>query len=73
MSKLNRTKYVHVGKYVAEVTIELLDDDSGWAPYLSIEDANKLDDIRNALNCGDISSASKLSQVYTLQPVAVSQ
>src|SRR5512145_2251034 len=33
MSKRKRTKLVHEGRYVAEVDVELIDDDTGWAPY----------------------------------------
>ena len=42
------TKLVHEGKYVAEVEVEVIDTDDGWSPYLSLEDAYKLDDVRGA-------------------------
>lgn len=45
MSKRKRTKLVHEGRYVAEVDVELLEDDTGWSPYLTPEDACKLDDV----------------------------
>ena len=70
MKVLRRTKYVHEGKYVAQVDVDLMEADEGWAPYLSLEDAYKLDDVREALRNGDISSASRLSRVYTLNPVS---
>jgi hypothetical protein len=73
MSKRHRVKYVHEGRYVAEVDVELLQDETEWSPYLSIEDAYKLDDVRDALRCGDIAAAAKLARVFALQPVAVSQ
>lgn len=73
MSKRHRIKYVHEGKYVAEVDVELLEDETEWSPYLSVGDAYKLDDVRDALRRGDIASATKLARVFTLQPVAVSQ
>ena len=69
MKKRNKTKLVHEGKYVAEVDVEVIDSDSGWSPYLSVEDAYKLDDIRQALRSGDLESASKFARVYTLTPV----
>ena len=72
MIKRTRVKYVHVGKYVAEVDVELLDDETEWSPYLSIEDAYKLDDVRDALRRGDLTAAAKLARVFALQPVAVS-
>jgi len=43
----------------------------GWSPYLSLEDALKLDDVRAALRRGDLESATRLSRVFTLTPVAV--
>lgn len=66
-----KKKLVHEGLYVAEVDIELLDSDTGWSPYLSLEDAYKLDEVRTALRRGDIKGASRLARVFTLTPVAV--
>ena len=43
----------------------------GWSPYLSLEDALKLDDVRAALRRGDLETAARLRRVYTLTPVAV--
>jgi hypothetical protein len=73
MSKQRRVKYIHEGKYVAEVDVELIVDETEWSPYLTLEDAEKLDDIRAALARGDVIKASKQARIYTLQPVAVSQ
>ena len=73
MSKRLRVKYVHEGRYVAEVDVELLEDETEWQPYLSVGDAYKLDDVRDALRRGDIPAAAKLARVFALQPVAVSQ
>lgn len=73
MSKRNRVKYVHEGKYVAEVEVELIEDYTEWSPYLSVEDACKLDDVRDALRRRDILAASRLARVFMLQPVAASQ
>ena len=70
MSIRKKTKYVHEGKYVAEVDVELVEDDTGWSPYLAVEDACRLDDVRNALLRGDIAAASKLARVFRLEPVA---
>ncbi|MFQ5962901.1 MAG: hypothetical protein ACE5KZ_01290 [Candidatus Scalinduaceae bacterium] len=38
-------------------------------PYLSLEDAEKLEHLREALRREDISTANKLSRVYRLTPV----
>jgi hypothetical protein len=73
MGKRHRIKYVHEGRYVAEVDVELLEDKTEWSPYLSVEDAYKLDDVRDALRRGDIAAAAKLARVFSLHPVAASQ
>ena len=71
MKKRKHTKLVHEGKYVAEVDIELIDTPEGWSPYLTLEDAYKLDDVREALRKGDLDAASRLARLYTLTPAAV--
>jgi hypothetical protein len=70
MKKRKKSKYVHEGQYVAEVDVELLEDATGWSPYLSIEDAYKLDDVRQALRQGDLESAAKYGKIYELHPIA---
>ena len=72
MKKRKKTKYVHEGQYVAEVDVELLEDETDWSPYLSVEDAYKLDDVRDALRRGDIGAAKKYGRIYELRPVAQS-
>ena len=69
MKKRSLTKLVHEGKYVAEVDIELIETDEGWSPYLSLEDAHKLDDVRIALQRGDVERAARLARVFTMTPV----
>ena len=71
MEKRQHTKLVHEGQYVAEVDVELIDMNKGWSPYLSLDDAYKLDDIRNTLRQGDVKSAARLARIFTLTPVAV--
>lgn len=71
MKKRHHTKLVQQGKYVAEVDVELIENDEGWSPYLSLADAYKLDDVREFLARGDVKSAARLGRVYTLTPVAV--
>ena len=69
MNLRKKIKYVHEGRYVAEVEVELLEDETGWSPYLSVEDAYKLDDVREAIRQGDLESAAKYGQLYELRPV----
>ena len=64
------TKLIHEGKYAAEVSVELIEDDTAWSPYLSPEDVRKLDTVRLALKRGDIAEASKYGRVFELIPVA---
>ncbi len=68
--KRHHTKLVHEGGYVAEVDVELIETDNAWSPYLSLEDAYKLDDVRDALRRGAISHAAKLARVFSLTPVS---
>ena len=41
-----------------------------WSPYLSLEDAYKLDDVRQALRQGNLKAAARLARVFKLTPVA---
>ncbi|MFP4641992.1 MAG: hypothetical protein ACLFPU_07440 [Dehalococcoidia bacterium] len=68
--KRRKSKYIHEGHYVAEVEVELMEDETGWSPYLSINDAYRLDDVRDALRQGDLKSAARYGRIYELRPVA---
>ena len=70
MNTRKRTKYVHEGRYVAEVDVELLEDETEWSPYLSVDDAYRLDEVRSALRRGDIAAAANLARIFKLEPVA---
>ncbi|HNR94240.1 MAG TPA: hypothetical protein PKK36_06470 [Kiritimatiellia bacterium] len=71
MSTRQHAKLVHEGDYVAEVDINLIEMDSDWSPCMSLDDAYRLDDVRDALRRGDLKAASRLARVFTLTPVAV--
>jgi hypothetical protein len=71
VNKRRRVKHVHEGRYVAEVDVELVEDETEWSPYLSVDDACKLDDVRDALRRDDVIAASRLARVFELRPVAV--
>jgi len=71
MKKRYYTKLVQEGQYVAKVDIELIYTDEGWSPYLSLDDAQKLDDVRDALRRGDLKVAGRLADVFTLRPIEV--
>ena len=72
MSAKSSKRLVRGGDLVAEVDVHLVDAQGGWTPYLSLEDARKLDDVRDALRVGDVKRAARLaSRVYRLTPVEV--
>lgn len=70
MTHKETTKLIQEGEYVAEVDVTLVITTDEWSPYLSLQDAYKLDDVRLALRRGDIESAAKLGRVYRMVPVA---
>lgn len=61
---------MHEGDLVAEVPVELIQTEGGWSPYLSIEDAQKLDDVREALRRDDVKFAAKFGRVFRLTPIS---
>lgn len=63
---------IHEGKYAAEVPVELIEEDEegGWSPYLSVDDATKLVTVRQALREGDVETGAKHGRVFELLPVA---
>jgi hypothetical protein len=69
MKRRTKTKYVHEGRYVAEVEVALIEDQTQWSPYLSMEEAYKLDDVREALRQGELESAARYGRIYELRPV----
>lgn len=70
MSRRSTKRLVREGEFVAEVDVDLVEAGGAWTPYLSLEDAYKLDDVRDALRAGDIQRAVRLAgRVYRLTPV----
>ena len=70
MSRRLSKRLVREGEFVAEVDVELVEAEGAWTPHLSLEDAYKLDDVRDALRVGDIHRAAQLAdRVYRLTPV----
>jgi hypothetical protein len=70
MTTRKKNKFIHEGKYAAEVPVELIEDDTAWSPYLSPDDARKLDAVRLALRRGDIAEATKYGRVFALTPIS---
>lgn len=72
MNRRATKRLVREGEFVAEVDVELVETEGAWTPYLSLEDAYKLDDVRDALRGGDVKRASELAdRVYRLTPLHV--
>ena len=71
MRKRHHTKLIHEGDYLAKVDIELIETDEDWSPYLSLDDAQKLDDVREALREGNLKAAGKFARIFALIPVSV--
>jgi hypothetical protein len=70
MNARSTKRLVREGEFVAEVDVQLVEAEGGWTPYLSLEDAYRLDDVRDALRAGDIKKASQLAdRIYRLTPV----
>jgi hypothetical protein len=70
MNKRRHTRLVREGAYAAEVEVELIEAEGGWAPYLSLDDAHKLDEVREALRRGDVRTASRFARVFSLTPLS---
>ncbi|MEA5510165.1 hypothetical protein VB715_10365 [Crocosphaera sp. UHCC 0190] len=66
-----QTKIIHEGEYMAEIEVTMTYNDDEWSPYLSLEDAEKLDNVRLALRQNDLKTAAKLACIYHLTPVRV--
>lgn len=65
------TKLVHCGGYLAELDVELIETEGeSWAPYLSIDDALRLDRVRELLRVGDVEAAGRLARIFELKPIS---
>lgn len=63
-------EFIHEGRYCAKVSIELIEDDTAWSPYLSPDDVRKLEAARLALRRNDLAEAAKYGRVFELTPIA---
>jgi hypothetical protein len=69
MKTRKQVRIVHESPYVGEVDVDLILADEEWAPYLSLEDAGRLDRMRQALRKGELQEALKIGRVYRLTPI----
>jgi hypothetical protein len=68
--KRTTVEFIREGKYAAEVPVELIEEEGGWSPYFSLEDAKKVETVRLALRRGDVSTAAKYGRVFELLPLS---
>lgn len=68
--KRTTVEFVQAGKYAAEVSIVLIEDEGDWSPRMSLDDAKKLESVRFALERGDIDAAARHGRVFELLPVS---
>ncbi|AIE73341.1 MULTISPECIES: hypothetical protein [unclassified Synechocystis] len=71
MNTRTQTKIIHEGNHMAEIEVELTYTDHDWSPYLSLIEAQKLDQLRLTLRKNNIKTASRLARIYHLTPVVV--
>ncbi|WP_339763664.1 hypothetical protein [uncultured Hoeflea sp.] len=67
------TRLVEEGGYIAKIPVTLIyesADPTNWGPYLSAEDALKLDEVRSALKRRDIPAAARYGEIFELTKVA---
>jgi hypothetical protein len=63
MPNKNATKIVYERSFCAEIPIELIEAEDAWSPYLSVQDATKLDAVRRALRDGDVVTAARYGRI----------
>ena len=62
---------VRTGRFYAEVPVSEIPDNGAWGPYLSLDDAQKIERVRIALQTGKIREAAQEAQVYELKLLAL--
>ncbi len=62
-------KLIHEEDYIAEVVVTLEESADEWAPYISLRDALRIDDVREALQRGDVNAAAEKASVFEILPV----
>ena len=70
MTRRVATEWVHEGGYAAAVSVEIEYSDDVWSPTLSLDDARKLERVRQAMRRGDHAAAAREARVFELLPLA---
>ena len=67
MTKTN--KLIRDGSLVAEIQVELSDENDPWGPTMSLDDAERVDKVRSAMRRHDYDTVRSLGRLYRLVPV----
>lgn len=67
MSRIN--KLIRDEDLVAEVAVELGDADEPWGPTISLDDAKKIDEVREAMRQRDYEKVRAVGRLYRLVPI----
>ncbi|AFZ48306.1 hypothetical protein Cyast_2359 [Cyanobacterium stanieri PCC 7202] len=65
------TKLIRQGEYIAEIDVTPIYSEKHCSSYISLEEAEKLDKLRLALQNNDLKTASQLAHIYRLTPVTL--
>jgi len=68
-----QVELVREGAFLAEVEVEIIEDDMGWSPGFPPAAAEKLDRVRIALKTGDLATALKYAKIYEMRPIEPSE
>lgn len=71
MIRKHGIELIREGDFIAEVEVEVTSDGGDWGPCISVSDVQKLENVRDALRRGDVTSAARLARVFALTPIAV--
>lgn len=69
MKQHKARRLIRDGDLVAEVEIELEGHDHEWGPTMSMDDALKLDAVRNAMRDKDYDAVHNIGKLYRLTPL----
>lgn len=70
-STKTQTKIIRQGEYIAEIEITLTYTEEERSSYLSLQEAEKLDNLGFALQNNNLKTASQLARIYHLTPVTL--
>lgn len=62
-------QWIHESGYAAKVPITLVEDETGWSPYVAPADLAKLDRVRAALKAGNTRLAAQEGAVFKLAAI----